>query len=528
MSITTSINAQGEIAKSQPSFLQMLGNHPTGFWFIFWGEFAERCSFYGMRAILAVYMADTLGFGKGNAGMYFSFFTGACYLLPLVGGWVADNYFGKFNTIVWFSLPYILGHVVLGFENPICLFIALLLLAMGAGVTKPNISTLMGLTYDQKRPGQDSLRTQAFSIFYMSINIGAAISQFSIPPIKEAYGYWVAFLFPAALMAVAFVFFAAGKRFYAVEKIERKSFSVEDRADMKRVLRKICPVFLTVMFFWSIFDQSASTWIFFGDMYQNDLYLPLIGKITPERIQFFNPVFIVLFLPLVAYIWSALEKRNIRVKPTTKLMAGFFLTGMCMLIMAYPGFTSGPLETPYVVLSASSEAAAKKQIEEKLPAWRDAVNVITAAANPQAGPQIVATSACHSYAGKKIYVQEQNRTSLWWQGLIYLILTIAEILISVTGLEMAFVVAPQRMKGFVTSLWLLTVFLANTFLNAPLSQIYPSMQPGSYFLMLSGMMAFVMLVFYFIARDYNRMVALEGNHHSQSGSALGEGEGIVE
>src|SRR5438045_3698998 len=124
--------------------LHFLRSHPTGFWFIFWGEFAERASFYGMRAILATYMAKKLDLGEANSGSYFAFFTAACYFLPLVGGFVADNYIGKYKTIVGFSLPYILGHVVLGIENTACLFIALSLLAMGAGVIKPNISTLMG------------------------------------------------------------------------------------------------------------------------------------------------------------------------------------------------------------------------------------------------------------------------------------------------------------------------------------------------------------------------------------------------
>src|SRR3954468_13628189 len=119
--------------------------HPPAFWFIFWGEFAERCSYYGMRAILATYMADVLGFGDANAGTYMSFFIAACYFLPLVGGYIADNFLGKYNTIVAFCLPYILGHLILAIEEPLFLFIALALLAMGSGVTKPNISTLMGM-----------------------------------------------------------------------------------------------------------------------------------------------------------------------------------------------------------------------------------------------------------------------------------------------------------------------------------------------------------------------------------------------
>src|SRR2546429_4447824 len=104
-----SANGDAALSIERPSFWHTLLNHPAGFWFIFWGEFAERCSYYGMRAILATYMADQLGLGRGHAGMYMSFFIAACYFLPLVGGYLADNFFGKYWTIVGFSIPYILG-----------------------------------------------------------------------------------------------------------------------------------------------------------------------------------------------------------------------------------------------------------------------------------------------------------------------------------------------------------------------------------------------------------------------------------
>src|SRR4029077_15214019 len=183
-------------------------DHPPGFWFFFWGELAERSSYYGMRAILLLYMIERLAFPKGSASQVMSYFIAACYFLPLVGGYLADNFFGKYWTIVGFSVPYILGHVILGFENPLCLFIALTLLAMGSGVIKPNISTLMGMTYDQQRPGQEQLRSTAFSMFYGAINIGAFVSTIAVPWIAKKYNYQLAFLFPAALMVVAFFIFA--------------------------------------------------------------------------------------------------------------------------------------------------------------------------------------------------------------------------------------------------------------------------------------------------------------------------------
>src|SRR5262245_50347159 len=193
--------------------------HPTGFWFFFWGEFAERCSYYGMRAILPLYMTTRIHLADDQAAAWYSYFKAACYLLPLLGGYLADRFFGKYWTIVGFSIPYIIGQFLIGVEDKVVLVLALLLLAGGSGVIKPNISALMGLTYDQQRPGNTRLRANAFLWFYFSINIGSTLSLFAVPIVRNHYGYQVAFLFPAGLMALALLVFAAGKRYYATEVV---------------------------------------------------------------------------------------------------------------------------------------------------------------------------------------------------------------------------------------------------------------------------------------------------------------------
>ncbi len=230
--------------------------HPPAIWFFFWGEFAERSSYYGMRAILFLYMTKGLMMATGMAGPVYSGFKSACYLLPLLGGYIADRWLGRYWTIVGFSVPYVLGHFILGIPNEIAMFIALALLAGGSGVIKPNISTLMGETYDDKRPGQERLRTSAFLWFYFSINIGALISQVALPWVRQHYilghlspelrieaeqmlkdgkdimtivpndmlrqAFAVAFAFPAWLMVGSLVIFALGKPFYSHRKREHR------------------------------------------------------------------------------------------------------------------------------------------------------------------------------------------------------------------------------------------------------------------------------------------------------------------
>src|SRR5215467_11472912 len=184
MSTTTApAPAAPSVAKPRtPTFFETLFNHPAGFWFIFWGELAERCSYYGMMSILARFISDPKGVGETSGGLglgdasgntWVSLFKAACYFLPIAGGILADQFLGKYRLIVIFSIPYILGHVILYNETELWTVVALALLAMGSGAIKPNISTLMGLTYDQKRPGDEQLRSMAFGMFYMAINMGA-------------------------------------------------------------------------------------------------------------------------------------------------------------------------------------------------------------------------------------------------------------------------------------------------------------------------------------------------------------------
>jgi POT family proton-dependent oligopeptide transporter len=435
-----------------------LRDHPKGFWFIFWGEFAERSSYYGMRAILAKYMADQLALGQDNAGTYMSYFIAACYFLPLAGGYVADRFFGKYWTIVGFSVPYIVGHFILGMENTTALAVALALLAMGSGVIKPNISSLMGMTYDQQRPGRERLRSNAFAIFYLAINIGAAVSSFAMPPIRDRYGYAMAFLFPTVLMVGALGAFAAGKRFYALETPgEAPNTPVADATDW-RVMWRLMGLFALVAFFWAIFDQSTTTWIFFGDGCMDKRMLGM--TISAEQMQFFNPVLIMVLLPLVTLLWNRLAERGIRIRATHKMIVGFLLTAVSMGIMSYAGYRAGPTEVVKVVKN-------NKEVEERVP------------------------------------VPEERRVSLNWQALAYLSITLAEILISVTGLELAFVAAPKSMKSQVTALWLLTVGIANLFINAPVTRLYTKLQTGEYFGMLAIAMLVVTVAFVFVGRRFN-------------------------
>jgi POT family proton-dependent oligopeptide transporter len=432
--------------------LSWLTGHPAGFWFFFWGELAERSCFYGMRAILVLYLVDGLGFAKDNASTINHLFIAACYFLPLLGGYIADNYFGKYWTIVGFSIPYIVGQLCLGFDSGVVLgiapqyfvFFSLALLAMGSGVIKPNISTLMGLTYDQYRPGQTQLRSDAFSFFYMAINIGAFLSSFLMPTLRTEYGYHTAFLFPAGLMALALTLFALGKPYYAHEVITRVERSPEERREQWLVLRRLAGLFLVFIPFWMIFDQSSSTWILFAkESFDLNLgfALPFIGStLDPDQFQFLNPLFIIVLLPVISVaLWRFLARVGLEMRATDKMLVGFILTAASMAVMA----------------------------------------------------------------GAGIRAEQGHKVSIWWQVGTYFLMTVAELCISPVGLELAFTAAPKAMKGFITGCFLLMVFFGNLLLSE-VTRLYEPMGPARYFGAMTVLMIAVTVVFVFLARRFNR------------------------
>jgi len=414
-----------------------INRHPRGFWFIFWGELAERASFYGMKALLVLYMIDKLGYTDANSSTVASFFTAACYLLPIAGGYIADRWLGKFRTIIYFAIPYIMGHIILGtFTSEVGLYIALALLAGGSGSIKPNISTLMGRMYEEQ--GKSHLLSQAFSWFYMAINIGAASTMTSLPFIRDRYGYSVAFMAPTIMMAVSLAIFYLGKKHYPKEDVRQLASVVrmpQQRHEQRASLVRLSGLFLLIVFFWSIFDQSYSTWTLFARDY---LVLDTwIGRIPPDAIQGLNPILIVVMSPFFAWLWIKTDRNTARpLSSPRKMLLGFVMVLLCMVLMTVAGF--------------------------------------------------LATA---------------SKVSILWEVGAYVLITAAELCISAIGLQLAFEEAPEHMKSLITGVWLCTVFLGDI-LAGLFSRLYTQTTPGNFFGMMTVMIAIVTIAFYQVGKRF--------------------------
>jgi POT family proton-dependent oligopeptide transporter len=194
--------------------LTFLG-HPLGLLNVFSTEFCERFSYYGMRAILVFYLYDAvsdggLGLSQTDSMIIMSLFGSLVYLSSIMGGWIADRVLGPYRSILLGCILIASGHVVLGAPLGIAgLFVAILLIVVGTGLLKPNVSVMVGSLYDK----DDPRRLAGFSLLYLSINIGAFLSPLIVGSISQVIGYKTGFFIPAVVMGAGlFVYVGLSKR----------------------------------------------------------------------------------------------------------------------------------------------------------------------------------------------------------------------------------------------------------------------------------------------------------------------------
>jgi POT family proton-dependent oligopeptide transporter len=445
--------------------------HPLAFFFFFWGEFAERSSYYGMRAILFLYLTSVLAFADNTATEIQSYFKAACYFLPLLGGYLADRFFGKYWTIVGFSVPYVIGHFVLGIQSEIALFIALLLLAGGSGVIKPNISTLMGLTYDQQRPGQEALRSSAFLWFYFSINIGALISQYGLPRFRThlieqtndiGQAYRIAFQFPAWVMVASLAIFALGKPFYAIDKPgPLPSLSPEERRQRRQVLARLLGVFALMVFWWAIYEQNDNLWTAFA---RDHIDRHLLGE-KPTLTTF------AFLTPLVNLVWRLFGEEF--------APDGFQFINALLVILLVPAFAWG-----------------FRKVDPAMRVFRPMRKILAGFLFQVGASGVMAIAGAQSADGTLV--------SAWWIVAGFTFLTIGEILLYGTGLELSYAAAPANMKGFVTACFLVTNALGNM-INAQLSKLYVThLAPAEFFTLSATIVLAAAIAFFFVGRRFDR------------------------
>ena len=371
---------------------QISQKHPPGLYVLFFTEMWERFSYYGMRAILLLFLLDKtkggLGFEEGEGGAIYGLYTFSVYLLSLPGGWLADNILGQRKAIWLGGIVIMIGHIILAFPSTQFVFFSgLAMVAMGTGLLKPNISSIVSELY----PEGGARRDAAFSIFYMGINLGSFLGIFVVGYLGQKVGWHYGFGAAAVAMFMGLMVY----RYYAPKYLQEKGMypkgGKNDPDNVKVgpltwILAAVLIVFLlylqingtfhwnsktgtatsmgiiavaivivyfanlmfasnlssievkriVVLFilfwgavlFWAGFEQQGSSLQIFADRYSQ---IPF--GIPSSWFQNFNPFFLVALSPVIGALWIYLEKKDITLPLLTKFAIGLFLLAIGYYIM---------------------------------------------------------------------------------------------------------------------------------------------------------------------------------------------------
>lgn len=407
----------------------MLGTHPKGLYLLFATEMWERFSYYGMRALLVLYLTTSLlngglGFTESDASLLYGIFTGMVYFTPMIGGWLADNYIGQRRSITIGAIIMMLGQLCLFYESSLFfLYLGLTFLVIGNGFFKPNISVLVGNLYEQN----DIRRDSAYTIFYMGINVGALIAPLLTGWIATVYGYRYGFLVAGIGMFLGLLVYQfLGKRFLGdLCMLPQKAQLKEDggekpltEAEKDRI--KVIFVFaLFSVFFFAGFEQAGSSMTLYTDRYIDRTVAGF--EIPTAWFQSVNPLFIVLIAPLLTSVWNMLAARKQEPDIPIKMSIGMILLGVGFL------FLMGAV-------------------------WQRGGDV----------------------------ADEGVKANILFMIMAYLFHTLGELCLSPIGLSMVSKLSPVRLASIMMGVWFLSSFFANS-IGGYLASFFSKLGAGSIF-----------------------------------------------
>ncbi len=424
-----------------------IGGHPRGLTTLFFTEMWERFSYYGMRAILMLYMTAAVAQGgmgmdtKTAAGIYGAY-TGSVYLMSIPGGWLADNVLGTRNAVFYGGVIIALGHFSMAFPSTFTFFLGLVLIALGTGLLKPNVSSVVGSLYDQN----DERRDAGFSVFYMGINLGAFIAPLICSPLGEKVSWHLAFGIAGigmtagliqywlgrerlahvgnapvqtsaetkrkALMGTGFMLAiaaAVGLLYFGPEPIKSNRlwimltiliafliwmFTSFLKPEEKKPVGVIVLLFFFSVIFWAGFEQAGSSFTLFARDFTNRT---VAGREFPVGLyQSVNSIFLILLAPVFSWLWLRLGKRQ----PSSPTKFAMGLLGV--------GIGAGILLLASSLLSGSGD---------------------------RVGP--------------------------WWLVGVYLFCTIGELCLSPVGLSTTSKLAPARLSGLMLGIFFLSISFGN-------------------------------------------------------------------
>ncbi|AXR61542.1 peptide MFS transporter [Leptospira mayottensis] len=315
---------------------QNLNSHPKGLPVLFFTETWERFSFYGMRALLVLFLTKVFHFSDPDANRIYGIYTGLVYLTPLAGGYLADRYLGFKKSILLGTTLMMFGHLSLAFETKPFFFCGLALLIIGVGFFKPNISTVVGRIYEEENKAH--MKDSGFTIFYMGINLGGFLGPLFCGYFSESFGWGYGFGVAAFGVLFGILIFLLGQKRFSdrVFKPDKKRIDEGSRHFplTKEEKRRVVIILIFTAFaiiFWAVFEQIGSSMNLFIDRHVDRNWFGY--DIPTPFFQSLNPLLILILAPLVAFFWTALSKRGWKPDTSIRFVYGFFILGLGFLIL---------------------------------------------------------------------------------------------------------------------------------------------------------------------------------------------------
>ncbi|HEV7239329.1 MAG TPA: peptide MFS transporter [Thermoanaerobaculia bacterium] len=314
--------------------------HPRGLATLFFTEMWERFSYYGMRALLMLYMVGStqqpgLGFGERRAATIYGIYTMAVYLAGIPGGWLADRYLGHYRAVFIGGCIIAAGHFSMAIPGLPFFFTGLGLIVIGTGLLKPNVSTMVGSLYTR----EDGRRDAGFSLFYMGINLGAFIAPLICGWLGQTANWHLGFAAAGVGMVFGLIQYSAGRKYLTpVSQAEKPSNVVSapvvegklTGTDWARI-GAIAILTLFALLFWAGFEQAGSSLTLFAD---RATQLTVFGFQYPSSwFQSVEPLFVILFSPVFAWLWLRLAKSQREPSSPAKFTLGLFFLSLSFALV---------------------------------------------------------------------------------------------------------------------------------------------------------------------------------------------------
>lgn len=407
--------------------------HPKGLYLLFCVEMWERFSYYGMRALIVLYMVQNLMYSTQKAGNIYGLYTGLVYLTPLIGGYLADRYFGQRKCITTGAILMITGLLTLAFGPKSLFLFSLFLMIVANGFFKSNISSLLGLLYENNEEKKDS----AYTIFYMGINLGAFFSPLVCGTLAVKYGYEYGFASAGIGMLIGLVFYKIFENRwlgeYGLKPVGVNNVAVDenDQQNSTQQNSRLGALLVLMLFtvpFWVCFEQAGSSLTLFAQYMTDRNFLNL--EIPTGYFQSLNPLFIILLAPLMSILWGSLRNKSKEPTSVEKFAIALFLIAVSFVVLAFAG-----------------------------------------------------------------YLSVKGLVSPLWLIVGYFIMTVAELCLSPIGLSLVSKLAPKKFLSLIMGCWFLTSFLGNL-IAGMVGGKYDALTPAQLFGMLAivSFVSFLLLI----------------------------------